>query len=371
MNSLKIKLIVILILSCICGWIVTRPRPTEAQGPAKILFVRGFVAAGVSSTVAGASAVKIKDIALPNAKVFLVPFNNLTQPVASALTDLSGRFAIKTEKTGTFTICIEAEGFPRFCQQREFRLFRTSQYLGTLRVPLPRNSQAAAVYGDVLLADGSIPRGFDPFLGVNAFGRVKLNVGSSTRYNAYVNNLGEYIIPSVPIDRDFVLSANIEKETLNRRIRRQTKLLAGRAYPIDFQLRNSKPKIRVMSANNGSQRLQLAAPGSAVRLKTVAEDRDRDKLEYRWILPGGVVVGPTTDSEVPWTVPSRVGRFPVTVLVSDNRGGYERSSFSVMAKSGGVPFSGTIVDPNGRRGWRTGSSQRAHHERKQLRQIQL
>jgi hypothetical protein len=180
MNSLKIKLIVILILSCICGWIVTRPRPTEAQGPAKILFVRGFVAAGVSSTVAGASAVKIKDIALPNAKVFLVPFNNLTQPVASALTDLSGRFAIKTEKTGTFTICIEAEGFPRFCQQREFRLFRTSQYLGTLRVPLPRNSQAAAVYGDVLLADGSIPRGFDPFLGVNAFGRVKLNVGSST-----------------------------------------------------------------------------------------------------------------------------------------------------------------------------------------------
>ena len=54
MNSLKIKLIVILILSCICGWIVTRPRPTEAQGPNKTLFVRGFVAAGVTSTVAGA-----------------------------------------------------------------------------------------------------------------------------------------------------------------------------------------------------------------------------------------------------------------------------------------------------------------------------
>jgi len=347
MNSLKLKLIVILILSCICGWIVTRPRPTEAQGPGKTLFVRGFVAAGVTSTVESASALKIKDIALPNAKVFLVPFNNTNQPVDSALTDLSGRFAIKTDKTGTFMVCIEAEGFPRFCPQNQFRLFRTSQYLGTLRVPLPRNSQAAAIFGDVLLADGSVPRGFDPFLGVNAFGRVKLNVGGSTRYDAYVNNLGEYIIPSVPIDRDFILSANIEKETLERRIRKQTKLLAGRTYPIDFQLRNSKPKIRVMSANNGSQRLQLAAPGSAVRLKTVAEDRERDKLEYRWVLPGGVVVGPTTDSEVPWTVPSRAGRFPVTVLVSDNRGGYARSSFSVMAKSGGVPFSGTIVDPNG------------------------
>jgi cytochrome c5 len=347
MNSLKVKLIVILILSCICGWIVTRPRPTEAQGPNKTLFVRGFVAAGVTSTVAGVTAQQIKDIALPNAKVFLVPFNNPNQPVDSAMTDLSGRFAIKTDKTGTFRVCIEAEGFPRTCPQKEFRLVRTSQYLGTLRVPLPRNSQAAAVFGDLLLADGSVPRGFDPFLGVNAFGRVKLTVSGSTKYDAYVNNLGEYIIPSVPIDRDFILSANIEKETLERRIRRQTNLLPARAYPIDFQLRNSKPKIRVMSANNGTQRLQLAAPGSSVKLKTVAEDRDRDKLEYRWVLPGGVVVGPTTDSEVPWTVPSRVGRFPVTVLVSDNRGGYARSSFSVMAKTGGVPFSGTIVDPNG------------------------
>jgi len=290
---------------------------------------------------------KIKDIALPNAKVFLVPFNNLNQPVASALTDLSGRFALKTDKTGTFTVCIEAEGFPRFCPRREFRLFRTSQYLGTLQLPLPRNSRAAATFGELRLADGSVPRGFEPFLGVNAFGRVRLTVGGTRRYEAYVNNLGEYIVPSVPIDSDFTLSASIDKEALQRRIRRQTKLRAGRAYPIDFQLRNSKPKIRVMSANSGGRRLQLAPPGSAVKLRTVAEDRDNDRLEYRWILPGGVVIGPTTDSEVPWTVPSRAGRFPVTVLVSDNRGGYTRSSFSVMAKSGGVPFSGTVVDPNG------------------------
>ena len=347
MNTLKLKLIVILILSCICGWLVTRPLPTEAQGPNKTLFVRGFVAVPITNAVVGAAAQPIKDIALPNAKVFLVPFNNLNQPVGSSQTDLSGRFAIKTDKTGTFTVCIEAQGFPRFCPQKEFRLFRTSQYLGTLRLPLPRNEKAAATYGDVMLSDGSVPRGFEPFLGVNAFGRVKLTVGGSTKYEAYINNLGEYVIPSVPIDNDFILGASVEKESLERRIRKQTKLLAGRVYPIDFVLRNSKPKIRVMSANNGGQRLQIAAPGSAVKLKTVAEDRERDKLEYRWLLPGGVVVGPTTDSEVPWTVPGRAGRFPVTVLVSDNRGGYAKSSFSVMAKSGGVPFSGTVVDPNG------------------------
>ena len=347
MNSLKLKLILILVLASICGWLITRPRPTEAQGPNRILFVRGFVAASITNIIAAATTEKTKDIALPNAKVFLVPFNSLDSPVASSLTDLSGRFALKTEKTGTFTICIEAKGFPRFCPQKEFRLVRTSQYLGTVRLPIPRSNTTATAYGDVMLADGSVPRGFQPFLGVNAFSRVKLSIGTSTKYDAYVNNLGEYIIPEVPVDRDFTLTASIEKESLDRKIRKQTRLQPGRAYPIDFVLRNSKPKIRVMSANNGTQRLQITAPGSALKLKTVAEDRDRDKLEYRWLLPGGVVVGPTSDSEVPLTVPSRVGRYPVTVLVSDNRGGYAEGSFSVMAKTGGVPFSGTVVDPNG------------------------
>jgi hypothetical protein len=347
MNTLKLKLIVILILASVCGWLVTRPRPTEAQGPNHSLFVRGFVAAAVTNIADTATTEKIKDIALPNAKVFLVPFNDLNHPVASALTDLSGRFALKTAKTGTFTVCIEAQGFPRFCPQKEFRLFRVSQYLGTLRVPVPRSKTSATAFGDVMLADGSVPRGFQPFLGVNAFSKVKLTVGTSTKYDAYVNNLGEYIIPAVPVGTDFTLTASIEKEALDRKIRKQTNLQPGRSYPIDFVLRNSKPKVRVVSANNGTQRLQITAPGSAIKLKTVAEDRDKDQLEYRWLLPGGVVVGPTTDSEVPFTVPGRVGRYPVTVLVSDNRGGYAESSFSVTAKTGGVPFSGTVVDPNG------------------------
>jgi cytochrome c5 len=348
MNTLKLKLIVILILACICGWLVTRPRPTEAQGSNRNLFVRGFVAASVFN-IAGANtaAPRTKDIALPNAKVFLVPASSLNTPVTSALTDLSGRFALKTQKTGTFKICIEAEGFPRFCPTKEFRLFRTSQYLGTVRLPPLQGKDTATTFGEVMLADGSVPRGFQPFLGVNAFSKVTLTVGGATKYEAFVNNLGEYIIPSVPINTDFTLSASIEKETLDRPIRKQSKLLAGRSYPIDFVLRNSKPKIRVTAATSGGKRLQLTAPGSAVRLKTVAEDRDRDQLEYRWLLPGGVVVGPTIDSEIPFTVPSRAGRFPVTVLVSDNRGGYSESSFSVTAKTGGVPFSGTVVDPNG------------------------
>src|SRR2546425_5123038 len=175
MNSLKLKLIVVALLLGTSIWLVCRPRASEAQGPNQTLFVRGFVAAAVQSTVAGA-AVKTKDIALPNAKVFLVPFNDLNKVIASSPTDLSGRFGIKTDQTGTFTLCVEADGFPRFCPSAEFRLFKTSKYYGALRLPLPQNSKSAAAYGEVTLADGSNPRGFEPFLGVNSYGRVKLTV---------------------------------------------------------------------------------------------------------------------------------------------------------------------------------------------------
>lgn len=345
MSSLKLKLIVVTLLLGISIWLVWHPRPGEAQGPGpkRTLFVRGFVAAVVVSATE-----KTKDIALPNAKVFLVPFNDLNKVIASSPTDLSGRFAIKTDQTGTFTLCVEADGFPRFCPKQEFRLFSTSKYYSTLRLPpIARNSKTAAAYGEVTLGDGSNPRGFEPFLGVNSYGRVKLSIGGSLKHEAYINNFGEYIVPSIPIDQDFSLAASIDNENLERRIRKATNLQAGRASPIDFQFRNSKPSIRLMSVIRGGKRLQMAAPGSAVVLKAVAEDREGDKLEYRWMLPDGVTIGPTTDSEVNWTVPSRSGRFPVTVLVSDNRGGYTRSSFSVLATSGGVPFSGTVVDPNG------------------------
>ncbi|MCU1268548.1 MAG: domain containing protein [Acidobacteria bacterium] len=340
MNSLRLKLIVVGILLGVCAWLVFHPRASEAQVKGQNLFVRGFVAAVVTG-----GEQKIKEIALPNAKVFLVPFNDLTKVIASSPTDLSGRFAIKTDQTGTFTLCVEADGFPRFCSTDEFRLLRTSKYYGTLRLPLPR-SKTAAVYGEITLGDGSNPRGFEPFLGVNSYGRVKLTVAGGTTHEAYINNFGEYIMPAVPLDKDFSLSAAIDSEKLDRGIRK-LQLQSGRAYPIDFQFRNNKPRIRLMSAISGGKAVQLAAPGSTIKLKAVAEDPEGDKLEYRWMLPDGTIVGPTTDSEVSWTVPTRSGSFPITVLVSDNRGGYTRSAFAVTAKSGGVPFSGTVVEPGG------------------------
>jgi hypothetical protein len=92
----------------------------KAQPPTKRYhFVRGTVVAVVQGA-GGAAAVPAREIALPAAKVYLVRTTDLKTPLTANVTDLSGRFGLKTLQDGVFTVCAEAEGFPRQCVSKEF-----------------------------------------------------------------------------------------------------------------------------------------------------------------------------------------------------------------------------------------------------------
>lgn len=320
---------------------------TPAAPPVdRALFVRGFVAVPVGAT-ATIAAVKRREIALPSASVFLVRASAPTVPIASALTDLSGRFGIKTTERGVFMLCVEAPGFVRSCQSKEFALRSQSERRGTLLISPMREKDGATAYGNVKLADGSKPRGFEPMMGVNAFATVNLKTASGAKYMGYVNNFGEYIVPSVPVTEDFALRVDIDKESRELKINKRTNLVPQRDYAFDFEFRNSAPRIRLTSASANGKKVQIAAPGATITVKAVAEDRDADKLIYRWSLPDGNMVGPTNDPELKWTLPGRKGRHSLTVLVSDDRGGYVRDTYTVVATTGGVPFGGSVVDDAG------------------------
>src|SRR5947207_9812704 len=152
-------------------------------------FVRGVVVVTVGPTQAER---KVRDIALPHASVSLVRPSDVNAPLASALSDLSGRFIIKTDLTGDFSLCVAADGFTRTCAPKRFTLGSApSISYGTLPIaPLPAADRYAVAYGTVLLRDGHRARGFDPFLGVNNYARVELSTGSGTLYKGFVNNFG-------------------------------------------------------------------------------------------------------------------------------------------------------------------------------------
>jgi hypothetical protein len=326
------------------GAAVVLPQVGYVQAlPQRENFVRGMVAVPITG-----QDQKRHEIFLPHAGVLLVRPNAPTVPVASSLTDLSGRFIIKTQQSGIFLLCIEAEGFARTCIDKQFRTAGQVTNVRTLYLPLPAvagRTQAAA-YGHVTLQDGSLARGFAPFVDVNAYATVTM-ASRSGKYTGYVNNFGDYVVPALPVREVFELRVQIEQQSDNRKIDPQTGMLPGHAYEIDFVLPNSAPRLRVLSATQNGKPIQVVGPGSTINLHAVADDPNGDKLSYRWLLPDGSSVGPTGNPDLTYTVPGQRGKYAISVVAGDRRGGYARNGIVVHADNSGVRFSGVVVDTHG------------------------
>ena len=119
--------------------------------------------------------------------------------------------------------------------------------------------------------------------GVNAYPTIEAKNSRGVFYKGYVNNSGGYIVPNVPIGDDFVLTAKIENETLERKIPKEAMPLPNTAYQFTFQFANFPPKgatLRQFRATPTS-----AAPGSVVKIHAVTSDPDNDALVYRWLTP--------------------------------------------------------------------------------------
>ncbi|HKU42767.1 MAG TPA: hypothetical protein VJR89_31630, partial [Polyangiales bacterium] len=200
-------------------------------------------------------------------------------------------------------------------------------------------------YGRVALHDGRLARTFQPFLGVNAYPIVTLRDGAATLRTAYVNNFGDYVLPGIPAKSDLIVQAEIESEVAAWPVAASSELSAGGVYAMNLFFRNTAPRMRALNAMANGKPVQQAAPGSKVTLHAVADDPDGDKLQYIWLLPDNTTfTGPDASSQLEWTVPAQKGRFPISVIASDGRGGYSRDSLALTAQTGNTRWSGKVVD---------------------------
>jgi cytochrome c5 len=343
---MKFKFTAILSVAGALAAALSFPAPNFAQQPDN----RSHIVGGSVVATFLTEHERAKQIRLPHASVFLVRQSDRNTALGSALTDLSGRFLLKTQASGIFMLCVQADGFQRLCAQKTFTLSAAPAYAyGTFELPAPADSDTSAIaYGTVSLQDGSVPRGFDPIVDVNSYATVELNTDKAKGiYKAYVNNFGEFVVPRVPIKEDFTLRAQIDKASAERGVagpQALAELQARHAYEFGIVLLNSPPRLRSVTAMQNGKRVQIAAPGSTVTLNAVADDHNGNKLIYRWLMPDGKVVGPTADPVLHYTLPSQRGSYAVSVSIGDDRGGYTRGGITIIAATGGVSFSGTVTD---------------------------
>jgi mono/diheme cytochrome c family protein/cytochrome c5 len=310
-------------------------------------FVRGTVIA-LMGTQATLHSNKIKKVALPNARVYLIPFGDRAHPVASTTSDLSGRVLLKTSKKGIFDLCVEADGFTDSCSGKEFRLESNNHNFDEFPISPKIDEKTASVYGSISLRDGHLPRAFYPYLGVNSYVSVELLIANNITYKGFVNNFGEYVIPQVPIADKFSVNFSIDGEVSKREIDPQTGFIAGSSNELSAIFANSSPRIHALTATVNSKVIQVAKPGSQIQLNAVADDPDGDKLEYLWVLPDSTnAVVPTTDSTLIWNVPNVKRRYAITLVARDKRGGYAEKAITIDASNQRAAFGGTVSDPNG------------------------
>jgi cytochrome c5 len=318
--------------------------------------VRGYLAVAVGRSAKAEAGgiysreVQDKDIYLPGVSVYLddPQAGKRSKPVR---TDLSGRFTLFAPDTARYRICWESKVYDKGCTPVFVSTGSGPQFVSTVNIKVPHRQDYVAVMGRITTPDGTVPRTYEPLLNINAFATVGLtDSGGGRLADVFVNNFGDYLLPYVPVKQRIGVAARIESAKLTQEIRPEAQLETAPLHQMNLVLANNRPRLDPLVAldPNTNRRVQDAAPGSKVKIAANGRDKDGDPVEFAWFVDEGAgQLSQTTGATVEWTLPSTPGRYSVTAVAFDNKGGYDKGILSVLAEGKGVPFGGIVVDPGG------------------------
>jgi hypothetical protein len=293
----------------------------------------------------------LKAVYLPGVNVYLQDLRAPGRTSAPAKTDLSGRFTLYAPAPSQYQLCWESRVYGAGCLKGPLEAGRAPQFLSTVLIDVPQKRGLVAMTGRVTAADGSLPRTFDPMLNINSFSTVALEDAQGRRLaEVYVNNFGDYLLPYVPVRQNLRVLALQEGGKGIQDVSSEARLDQSSIHHVNLQLDNHRPFVEHVAAVDTAtgKRVQNAPIGGAIKLAARATDKDGDTLEYAWFVGEGQgSLGQRTGAANEWKLPPIPGRYTVTLVVTDNKGGYDKSTLSVLATGRGVPFTGNVINAAG------------------------
>ena len=73
--------------------------------------------------------------------------------------------------------------------------------------------------------------------------------------------------------------------------------------------------------------------GNTATVSAVAQDPDGDAVTYAWTTPGGTLANPA-GAQTQWTAPMVEGPVPVTITVTDGKGGTATDAITIQVTKG-------------------------------------
>jgi hypothetical protein len=330
--------------------------PGPKVKPADNFTVRGYLAVVVGNSGLAekngiyARGIPEKNIYLPGIDVYLRD-PQTGKSSDSIKTDLSGRFTLFAPAKGSYQLCWKSKVYDVGCTPPFIGVNGQPQFLSTVYMSLPRKPDSVAVMGNIRDAQGESVRTLDPYLNINAFATVALHDAKGNALaDVYVNNFGDYLLPYVPVKQTVNVTASIESAKFVQEIRPEAELEASPLNQLNLRIQNSRPHLDPLTGFDSlsGRRVQNALPGSTVRIKANARDKDGDPINFAWFVDSAEgQLAQTTGASVEWKLPAAPGRYSVTVVAYDNKGGYDKATLSVLADGDAIPFSGVVVEPGG------------------------
>jgi len=338
----------ILLLACMCVSRTRWPgRPGRIMPSDKTVMVRGYIAVRVGQISEHATVALGKspaDLYVPGVKVWLEDATS-GATTADVQTDLSGRFTLPALRNSRARVCWKAEGFRNGCSEF-FAVSAKNIHLSRRYAEADRIANTTVVYGNVRLADGTLPRYLQPLAGINAFATVSLLDEKAKRIaSAYVNNFGDYILPQVPSGREEItLVTQLEGGEGRLKVLKFANLAGASLHRIDLKIRNHRPRLNpLIPLDSLGARMKVASSGATVAMHAEADDPDGDVLTYKWAAAAGSgVMGGGSGSIGNWTVPASEGTYTCYLTVSDGKGGYASKEVSLRVDPKGIRFSGFV-----------------------------
>lgn len=346
-NSTRSKPWFFIILSILLLAVSCSPKEKK-QGSQANSVVRGYIATNIDANQGKGHKLAFRldgeDIYLPNIAVFLLNLGTETKsdPV---ITDLSGRFTFPAQPPGRYKVCWEVPGFGANCSDRIFSVTNKPVFLSKI-VILPEPKQGTTmVAGSVFMGDGSLPRTLEPMASINSFAWVVLSddLGNSI-YKTPVNNFGYYFLPQVPVQKKIEIRAFIEEAEARQIIFPEAQLGEAFFHQIDLKFRNKPPRLNpIVATDQNGRRVKTTDPGAILHLEGTVSDPDKDPVKFQWLVAAGSgAVDDINAASVKWELPSHPGLYTISLIASDDKGGYSKSSLAIRADGRGIPFSGIV-----------------------------
>jgi hypothetical protein len=277
-----------------------------------------------------------ESVELPDVDVTLQQASSGTV-VATAKTELDGKFRLRASSAGTYRVCWNAAGIGSGCGAT-FVAASGTLLLG----PVTFRGRPGVVYGKALTRDGRPCWLTDAFFQLDVYTRVSLldSAGNNLQPPVRANWQGEYAFGGLSSGQQQFVRAECEKAAIQLAVPPSN----GVAL-LNLTLPNRAPRVGGVAAfDGGGFGLTRAPVGATVTVIAEAKDPEANPIEYLWRTNDGTVLTGGNSPQQQWTLASAPGLHTLYLMARDGRGGYAYKRFDIPSGATKLTFSGTVID---------------------------